>query len=105
SVKSGIISNTAVAQLNATSAGRPSLSALHTPSGRASIHTRVVAVPVSSSVFRARVQSSGPTGALYANENPKSPRDTAPAHRAERNANGWATHYFARGAINCSEGR
>src|SRR6267142_805634 len=79
SARSGTISSAAVAQLNAASAGRPSRSALHTPSGSASIHTTIVAVPVSSSVLRARAQRSGPTGVLYANENPKSPRSARPA--------------------------
>src|SRR6266404_2540402 len=82
SVRSGTINSAAVAQLNTASAGRPSRSALHTPSGSASSHTKMVAVPVSSSVLRARVQTSGATGVLYANENPRSPCSSRPAQCA-----------------------
>src|ERR1700678_761707 len=73
SITSGVASKIEVSSEELASNHLSCFSALRIPQGRAINHAMRVEEPASNKVLRARDQSKGATGALYANENPSSP--------------------------------
>src|SRR5690348_5491972 len=73
STSSGMANKADTLPFNKRSKIEPGFAAAQLPIGTANSQARSIAAVVSNRVFRARFQTRGPAGLLYANENPQSP--------------------------------